>query len=432
MQIAKYLFGIMSNKNIRTIVLGAITSLFATASFTIAVALQIMELTGSAMDLGVTLLIGTLPYVAFSMIAGIICDRYNRKNIIVYADGIKVCLSVTFLAVLQIVPDNGMIWLLYGVSFILSTLEVFSVAAVNSIIPQVVPREKILDINSIRNSLTRAFSVFAPALSVILFSLYGIEATVIVLILCYVMSFMLERQLDYTFEQKTATQQQGILALLFSELREGKQNYTQDIRVMSLSLNGFATHFFMFPFLMIGLPFIIIKVLNGAQIEYGIVESITALGIVLSIFLVPKLRELGTSKNLFIGIIGMFVGSTMFLALLLPEVQTQLIENQYFRLLFFSSACLITFTFFGFYGAFFSSFLHQNIPHDKLGKGMAFQMVIISSGRALGVLLFGYLFTVSYKIAIAAMVFGMFAKFIIHIPFMLAERNIQIIEKEAH
>ena len=210
MQIAKYLFGIMSNKNIRTIVLGAITSLFATASFTIAVALQIMELTGSAMDLGVTLLIGTLPYVAFSMIAGIICDRYNRKNIIVYADGIKVCLSVTFLAVLQIVPDNGMIWLLYGVSFILSTLEVFSVAAVNSIIPQVVPREKILDINSIRNSLTRAFSVFAPALSVILFSLYGIEATVIVLILCYVMSFMLERQLDYTFEQKTATQQQGI------------------------------------------------------------------------------------------------------------------------------------------------------------------------------------------------------------------------------
>ncbi|OCQ21019.1 hypothetical protein A7985_14645 [Pseudoalteromonas luteoviolacea] len=431
MLLMKYASGIMSDKNIKIIVLGAITSLFSTVSFTVTVALQVMAITGSAMDLGITFLISTVPYIIFGIIAGIVCDRYNRKNIIIYSDGIKICMSVAFLLALQIVPDSGMIWLLYCVSFVLSTLEVFSVAAVNSIIPQVVPREKILDTNSIKNSLTRAFSVFAPALSVILFSFYGIEATVFILILCYMVSFIVERQLDYTFEPKEVNPQRGVFALFSSELHEGGRIYTQDARVISLSVNGFLTHFFMFPFLVIGLPFIIIKVLSGAKIEYGIVESITAIGIILSVFLIPKLRNLGTSKNLFIGMIGMFVGSSMFLALLLPEAQALFIENQLARLLFFSSACLIIFISFGFYGAFFSSFLHQNIPPHKLGKGMAFQMVIMSSGRALGLLVFGYLFTVSYELAIAVMVFGMFAKFIIHIPFVIAERNLQIVIKEA-
>ena len=130
--------------------------------------------------------------------------------------------------------------------------------------------------------------------------------------------------------------------------------------------------------------------------------------------------------------VGMFIGSSIFLAVLIPSFQALLIESQLVRVIFFSVACLITFVFFGFYGAFFSSFLHQNIPHQKLGKGMGFQMVIMSSGRALGVLLFGYLFSISFEFAIATMVFGMFAKFIIHIPFMITDRNLQTIEQGDH
>ncbi len=72
---------IFSNRNAKGVILGATTSSLATLSFSAALAMYIMDLTGSAIDLGFTLLIGMLPFVLFSLIAGVICDRFNRKLI---------------------------------------------------------------------------------------------------------------------------------------------------------------------------------------------------------------------------------------------------------------------------------------------------------------------------------------------------------------
>ena len=114
---------------------------------TVAMALFIIDLTGSATDLGIVLAAHSLPLVAFILVGGIWADRLPRHRVVVVTDLIRFALQAT-LAIL-IFADAVRVWELVVISVLFGTAEAFYRPAVTALLPQTVPEDEIQEANAL-------------------------------------------------------------------------------------------------------------------------------------------------------------------------------------------------------------------------------------------------------------------------------------------
>lgn len=112
-----------------------------------------------------------LPWLLFSLHAGVVVDRLDRRRLMIAADTLR--FVVLFLFGIMVLTDFGGIALLYIVAFILSTAETVYGSAAQSIIPQVVGGDdKALDTANGRIEATAVSGqeFIGPALGGLLFA----------------------------------------------------------------------------------------------------------------------------------------------------------------------------------------------------------------------------------------------------------------------
>jgi MFS family permease len=111
----------------------------------IALPLVAVTLTDSAgLVAGVSLAV-TLPWLLFALPAGALADRVDRRIAMVAANVVRAA-AVVALAVSLVVgleSSTGAIWALYAVALLLGTAETVYDTAAQSILPQVVPRDRL-------------------------------------------------------------------------------------------------------------------------------------------------------------------------------------------------------------------------------------------------------------------------------------------------
>ena len=101
---------------------GQTISLIGSAMTSFALPLLVFNLTGSALDLGLTTAASWLPYVVFGLPIGTWVDRINRKSLMIGTDILRA-------ALLAVVPTLAMaghlqLWWIYVVLFVNSTLGI--------------------------------------------------------------------------------------------------------------------------------------------------------------------------------------------------------------------------------------------------------------------------------------------------------------------
>ena len=74
------------NKNFTLVVIGQIISLFGNAILRFALPLYLLDLTGSSSIYGAVLACSTIPMIVLSPVGGILADRVNKRNIMVFLD----------------------------------------------------------------------------------------------------------------------------------------------------------------------------------------------------------------------------------------------------------------------------------------------------------------------------------------------------------
>jgi MFS family permease len=109
--------------------LGSSVTLFA-------LPLLVFKLTGSPLNLGVTMATTYLPYLLFGLVIGAWVDRVDRKRLMIATDVARALL----IAVIPVLADAGLlrIWWLYGVAFLSSTLTIAFDAGEFAAIPSLV------------------------------------------------------------------------------------------------------------------------------------------------------------------------------------------------------------------------------------------------------------------------------------------------------
>lgn len=150
-------------------------SLFGSSVVSYAVIWYITMKTSSGFWLMLATICSMAPQVLISLWSGVWADRYNRKHLIMLADGFT-ALSTLALAVLFFLGFRSM-HLLLVVAFLRSIGAGVQTPAVSAIFPQLVPQEKLTKVQGINQTLNSVLQLLAPAAGGAVLASFGIEWT---------------------------------------------------------------------------------------------------------------------------------------------------------------------------------------------------------------------------------------------------------------
>ncbi len=135
-------------------------SVFGSALVQYAIVWHITLNTKSGIILMLSVACSFLPAFILSPIAGVCADRWNRKRLVVFSDAFVAV--VTLGVALLFMAGSGSILVLLIAQTLRSAGSAFQTPAIGAILPQIVPKEKLLRANGINSSIQSAIHVLSP------------------------------------------------------------------------------------------------------------------------------------------------------------------------------------------------------------------------------------------------------------------------------
>lgn len=182
-------------------------SLFGSMLVQYAIIWYITLTTQSGLILTISTLVSFLPQIVISLFAGVWADRYPRKLLIIFADLLTAAstlgLAISFLLGYQ------ELWLLFLVSAIRSIGAGIQMPAVNALLPQIVPQDRLVRVNGINGTIQPFIMIAAPVLSGTLMSLSTLESIFFIDVVTALLAVGLLLALKVSAHQKAVQEQRS-------------------------------------------------------------------------------------------------------------------------------------------------------------------------------------------------------------------------------
>ncbi len=137
---------------------------------------------GSGNVLAQSVLAGFLPSIFLGPFAGVVIDRYNRKTVMMAADGL-VAVSSALLGIAYWVLGTPPMWMVYGALFVRGLGSTFHGPAMQAAIPTLVPEDMLTKAGGWGNLITSGGMLLGPVLGAFLISFMPIAPIMLVDIL---------------------------------------------------------------------------------------------------------------------------------------------------------------------------------------------------------------------------------------------------------
>lgn len=122
-----------------------------------------------------------LPQFLVSFLGGVWADRYNKKRLILWADGGIALVTWSTYVVLPLLPDGpAFLGVLLLMSVIRSVGAGIQTPAVNAVIPQIVPEKSLMRYNGLNATMQSMAQFAAPALAGIVLSVLSLRITLLI------------------------------------------------------------------------------------------------------------------------------------------------------------------------------------------------------------------------------------------------------------
>jgi MFS family permease len=162
-------------RDFRLLFLSALTSGVGDQLQTVSNLWQVYALTGSALHLGLTGMARFGAIMLFSLIGGLIADRFDRRRIVVFA---QVGVGVAAIA-LAALSATGLVevWHIYLATFTTSSLTSLNAPARRALIVNAVPRTQLMTAMALNMTVNQLDRMIAPAIGGILIAYVGLPIT---------------------------------------------------------------------------------------------------------------------------------------------------------------------------------------------------------------------------------------------------------------
>lgn len=128
----------------------------------------------AAFMLGLVGLAQFVPVLLLSLVGGQAADRLNRKMILVISNTVRLLATVGLLTSLTL-PASQALWLIFGVAFLLGTVNAFTPAAANALYPQLVPRSELPTAIAFNSLGFQTAKITGPAMGGLLLAFGGLS-----------------------------------------------------------------------------------------------------------------------------------------------------------------------------------------------------------------------------------------------------------------
>ena len=154
---------------------GQTVSLFGSSLVQFAIIWYITLSTQSGGIMTIASICGFAPQIVISLFSGVWADRASRKLLIIGADALVA--TATFILALFFLSGHDDLWMVFLVSGIRSLGTGIQTPAVNAMLPQIVPADKLTRIGGINGSLQSVMFILSPAAAGALLSFTELEYT---------------------------------------------------------------------------------------------------------------------------------------------------------------------------------------------------------------------------------------------------------------
>lgn len=153
----------------RRLFLGRTASLVGDGIAPVAIAFAVLDLTGSATDLGIVLAAHGLLITALVLVGGVVADRVSPRRAMLWADVVRT--ATTGLLAGLLIAGIAQIWQLALLYAIDGAATAFFNPASDAIVPGIVPRHRLQSGNALLNLSRSLGKVLGPALAGVLLAL---------------------------------------------------------------------------------------------------------------------------------------------------------------------------------------------------------------------------------------------------------------------
>ena len=171
----------------RLLWLASVVSLLGDWFNAIASIIIVSRYTQSGLALGGLFIARTLPQFLLGPLAGVVADRFNRKQVMVVSDILRAALVLAFLFIDR--PER--LWLIYALTSAQFAVSAFFQPASSAILPSLVRKDELVTGNVISSITWSAMLTLGAALGGAFAALFGAPAALVIDAATYLLSALL-------------------------------------------------------------------------------------------------------------------------------------------------------------------------------------------------------------------------------------------------
>lgn len=360
-------------KQFITIYAGQAFSLLGSAAVQFAVIWWLTIQTESAITLTVASIISFLPNMLIGPFAGVLIDRYNRRTVMIAADGL-VALSSVILGTAFLLMDAPPIWFIYMILFLRGLGNTFHSPAMQAAIPMLLPAEMLTKAGGWGNLITSLSTMMGPVLGAALMGIIPIAGIMLVDILGAAFAIVC-----LLFVAIPNIPQSGEKIQLLSDMKQGLAAMRANKPLMAIFWPMMLMNILYMPLGSL-FPLLVRTHFIGEAWHNSVVEFVFSGGLLVSSAIIGVWG--GMKKRFLMASLGVaLMGVTALISGMLPSTQT--------GFWIFTVCCF----FMGSSGTFLNvptmSYTQETIAPEMMGKVFSLMMTAMTLSMPIGLLLAG-------------------------------------------
>ena len=161
----------LATRNFRLYWIGRTISVAGDQFQTVALAVTALDVTHSASGLGTVLMVQAVPRAVLMLFGGAATDRFRARTVMLVSDALQMLIVAT----LAVLAWRGALtlWELAAYAALSGTVYAFFLPASNTIVPDLVPRDRVLQANALTNTAFNLSLFLMPPLAGAVVARYG-------------------------------------------------------------------------------------------------------------------------------------------------------------------------------------------------------------------------------------------------------------------
>ena len=399
-----------SRKQMIKLIMTTITGNFGSSILSFIIGLLILKKTESALNFGISQVIGPLVALVLLPFVGSVIDKYNKKIVIVIAQLFSIVSLILYALSLNSNAETNLINT-YMLLICLKVADQFLNNAFSSSVKRVVCEEYIQKVKSFQQIASSGVYIISPILAVFLLTKLKLIHFVLLEAVIEFITILIVLFINFNLiktEESDNNEEKKVLKMFVEGIR-----YIRDKRVLVFIIFFAMFINFLFASVSVGLPYVLINEIKISDYLYGIINAAFPVAVIVSSIILSMMDDIESPLEFSFKWLRWTAGVLLFLGIALL-----------FKLSIFSYFIVFMIFAFGvnFVGNFVNTpvfvWLTKAVPHEYQGRVFS----IIETGcqllMPLGILFYSILFD-NFKSANIFIISGIALMVLVVLPYIL-------------